>query len=206
MVKKSSKIQTYICFVLDSSGSMISQQDRVIAGFNEFLSEQKKIKDNSSLTLVQFDTTATTIYLDVDLAKAEDLSRKSYNPKGFTALYDAVGTTIKSIENKVGKTDRVIVAIFTDGQENSSHEYSSSTIRKMITEKEGQGNWTFTFMGVDKDSWAVGQTLGIQKGNIAALNLNDVRVSTQFAARAITNYRSTNNLTSSTMYNSKENK
>lgn len=195
--------KTYLCFILDKSGSMANQTDRAISGFNEFLGEQKKVKGQASLTLTLFDTAAQNLYTDVPLISAGELNRNTYRPSGFTALYDAVGTTVKAIENRVGSKDRVVVAIFTDGQENSSREYTADNVYKLITEKEAQGNWTFAFMGVDKDAWIVGGDLGIQKGNIMAINTSDVRQSTQYASQTIATLRSTNAAQSNNLYTPK---
>lgn len=201
MAKKTSSRNTFICFVLDKSGSMSSQTDRAIAGFNEFLEEQKKVKDKATITLVLFDTNVTKVYVNKALEDAEKLSRATYAPSGWTALYDAVGQTVKAIESKVTEKDRVVITIFTDGQENSSQEYNQDTIRKIITEKEASGNWTFAFMGVDKDAWIVGQKLGMQKGNIASIDFKDVSNSVRISARAVAAYRSTNNAQVKTLYN-----
>lgn len=195
--------KTYLCFILDKSGSMGIQTDRAISGFNEFLAEQKKVKGKASLSLTLFDTTVHNLYADVPLESASELTRITYQPSGYTALYDAIGTTIKTIENKIGPKDRVIVAIFTDGQENSSWEYYAGNVRKLITEKEAQGNWTFAFMGVDKDAWIVGGNLGIQQGNIAAINAKDVRQSTQYASRTIAAMRTTNAIQTNALYSPK---
>ncbi len=193
--------KTYLVFVLDKSGSMSNQTTRAIAGFNEFLTEQRKIKDNTSLTLTLFDTLVTDVYTDIALDKAMELDAFSYRPDGYTALYDAVGRSIRAIEKKVSSSDRVIVTIFTDGQENSSREYSSQSIRALITDKEKEGNWTFAFMGVDKDAWVQGASLGIQVGNIAAINLADISQSTAYSSGAVAGLRKSANVRTASLYN-----
>lgn len=187
------KGKTYILFVLDKSGSMDSQRDRAISGYNEFLGDQKKIKDDkASITLTLFDTIVDNLYADKDLDEAKELTRGTYKPSGWTALYDAIGISVKAVEKKVTDKDRVVVTIFTDGQENSSREYNHETIRKLITEKEGEGNWTFAFMGVDKDAWVVGQRIGINDGNTFSIDPNDLKMSTRYASANLLSYRSTN--------------
>ncbi len=58
--------------------------------------------------------------------------------------------------------DKVVFVIMTDGEENSSKEFSRDKIFKLIDEKKGLGNWTFAFLGADQDAYAA---IGISAGN-----------------------------------------
>jgi hypothetical protein len=51
-------MKTLIIVIMDESGSMGSKKNDVIGGFNSFISDQKKIKnDTARLYLVKFNTT-----------------------------------------------------------------------------------------------------------------------------------------------------
>ena len=95
MKKKYSEI---VC-VVDRSGSMGAIVNDAIGGFNTFLKEQKKVKGEATLTYAQFDTEYEIIHENKPLKKVPDLTDKTYQPRGATALLDAVGKTI----NEVGK-------------------------------------------------------------------------------------------------------
>lgn len=65
-------------------------------------------------------------------------------PRGGTALLDAVGRAINETGERLGKMaeeDRpglVVFVVLTDGQENSSQEFSKSRIKKMIVHQQEQ--------------------------------------------------------------------
>ena len=132
---------TEIVFVLDKSGSMSGLEKDTIGGFNSMLDKQRKEDGEVSITTVLFDDRMQVLHDREDLAKIANLTGKDYQPGGCTALLDALGKTIKHI-SKVQKSlpederpEKTMFIITTDGQENSSHEYSYEKIRKMIEKK-----------------------------------------------------------------------
>ena len=72
------------------------------------------------------------------------MTRKEWSPRGSTSLYDAIGRTINTIAdelNSLKKKDRpnkILVAIVTDGYENTSSEYTADMVKKLIKEKENE--------------------------------------------------------------------
>lgn len=143
-----------LVFIIDRSGSMYESTKKVIEGFNDLISKQKAIKDgkNVRLTTVIFNTKHRTLHNHVDIQGISCITKNDYKPKGGTALLDAVGSTISHIDDKNGKRD-VMCIIMTDGLENSSREFSRDAIKKLIEEKQNQGNWKFTYYlsGIDFD-------------------------------------------------------
>ena len=85
----------------------------------------------------------------------------SYNPSGWTALYDAIGEVIKDLEGRVGKDEKVVIAILTDGKENSSTEYSKEVIFEKISHWEKWHPWTFIYLGANQDAFEEGGSMGI---------------------------------------------
>ena len=74
-----------------------------------------------------------------------------YYVRGCTALLDAVGSTVKKVENiqkrlpEEMRADKVIFVITTDGMENSSQEYSYNMVKKMIaSNQEKDGSFYFS--------------------------------------------------------------
>lgn len=165
--KAAHDITTHICVILDKSGSMETCRQATISGFNEFLGDQKKLPDKATLTLSLFDTQVVTPHVAVPIQDVPALNVNTYVPHGYTALYDAIQACVTEMESHVGKKDRVLCCIITDGQENSSKECNEAGIRKLIEAKEKGGRWTFTYIGANQDSWAAASKMGLQPGNVA---------------------------------------
>ena len=143
---------------------MSAKVQDVIGGFNLYLDELTKepaVDYGFSLTL--FDTVVEMKHKAVPLAKVAKLDDKTYRPSGNTALYDALGNTVQTV-NTDG-FDKIITVIMTDGEENSSHEWTMQGIRELIRCKEAAGNWTFVFLGANLDAFAQGTNLGVPVAN-----------------------------------------
>lgn len=163
------KQKTIVNFILDKSGSMSSVKESTISGFNEYITTLKKdTKSDYEFTFTLFDTEVKIPVKSVEILKVKDLNNETYSPDGFTALYDAVCKTIKGVDEN--KKQKVIAIIMTDGQENSSKEYTEVQMKALIEEREKKGNWTFVYLGANQDSYAVAQNYGIQHGNITNFN------------------------------------
>src|SRR6185503_3677575 len=129
----------------------------------------KKSKD-VKVTLTKFNDIVDIVYSDIKVKDVPKLDEDNYQPNHWTALYDAIGLTVKKIENKLKGNDKALVVIFTDGYENSSKEYKRADIIKIITDKQNSKNWTFVYLGADQDAWAVSEGLGITRGNTVSFN------------------------------------
>ena len=140
--------------IVDESGSMSIIRKQAFTGMNETLQTvrqmQKKFPDQVQfVTLLTFDSCHTTWHYDnASALKTKDLSWKAYNPGGGTPLYDAIGKGISKVNAQVEDGDHVLVTIITDGEENSSQEWTLKMIRTMI-EKLKKQKWTFTLIGTD---------------------------------------------------------
>lgn len=161
--------ETLAVILLDRTGSMADRVQETIGGFNGFLDELEKDPDTKGvrISFTQFDTVGTDHICErLAVNKVSRLTEKTYEPRGGTNLYDAIGELIKRVEGYAGK-DKVIFTILTDGQENSSSAWTLDGIRSLIKTKEKDG-WTFTYIGVGPDAWAATQL--ISKGTIGASN------------------------------------
>jgi len=150
--------KVYNLLVVDESGSMDVIKKQTINGCNETLqtikSAQEKYPEQSHLvTLVCFNSDETRTVLDcAPIAQAKLLNDKTYNPNCGTPLYDALGESLTRLRYKINQEEEhhVLVTILTDGEENSSKEFTNSMINKMIKELKKAG-WTFTFIGANID-------------------------------------------------------
>ena len=159
------KKTTDITTILDRSGSMGHIQEQVIRSFNEFLAEQKKVKTKAAISLIQFDDQYEVNYEGVDIKDAKDLNASMYEPRGMTALNDAIGRTIVNMKKRLKNTkDNVLVVITTDGMENASREFSRRQIFDMIKECEEKLGWKFMYLAADDASFDEYEDMGMDHG------------------------------------------
>ena len=167
--RKPKSIATSIYFLLDRSGSMGSCITETISGFNAYVTEmEKKCKGQPvRFCLTQFDSQGIDdVFGIVKLADVPKLTRETYQPRGGTPLYDAMGKTIhKAAGNKDGN---VLFVTLTDGEENQSSEYSLQALQSLIKDKESKG-WTFAHIGMGIGGWSGLQN--IAQGTQSASNI-----------------------------------
>lgn len=152
-----------VIFLLDRSGSMSNCVSDTIGGYNHYLEEQKKNKYNTKITTILFDDQYECLYKRTPIKNVKNLTNKEYFVRGCTALYDAIGKTINSLEKEINN-NKVLFIITTDGLENASKEYHKEDIRKLIKK---HNNWEFLYIGAEIDSYAEGSSLGLKESNIA---------------------------------------
>ena len=150
-----------LVFILDKSGSMWNVVEDTIGGFNSFI-ERERAKDiKTYVTLVLFDDEYRILYTRKPLEEVEELTDEDYFASGCTALLDAVGTTIQSLDGEVAK--KVMFVITTDGLENASTKYSKADVKSLIQSHD----WEFLFIGADIDAYGEALTLGIDESRAA---------------------------------------
>jgi uncharacterized protein YegL len=177
---------TEIAFVLDRSGSMQSCREQAIAGFNQFLDEQLAAPGEARLTLVLFDNKYTPVTASVPLPEVCKLDMETFVPRGGTALLDAIGRTIDELGTRLRETPEanrpgaVIVAILTDGEENSSHQFNWQQVSEKIAHQTNVYRWQFLFLGAGQDAIATASQLSIPSHNAS-----------QYTADGIGTFRST---------------
>ena len=176
---------TDITLVVDRSGSMQSIRDDAEGGVNAFIADQARQPGEALLTLVQFDTEYEFIHrgLPIQQAPAYQLV-----PRGSTALLDAIGRAIVETGARLAaiqEPDRpglVIFVVMTDGQENSSQEFTRAQIKHMIEHQQSHYQWQFTFLGANQDAFAEAGSLGMAAGGAA--NFSPAQVGSAYVATA----------------------
>ena len=176
---------TELVFILDKSGSMMGLEKDTIGGFNSLLMKQKSEEGVARVTTVLFDHRYTLLHDRLPLKSVMPLTKKDYEPAGTTGLLDAVGRTIDSLlENLIGIPKEtypsVLFVIITDGEENTSKDYTLERIRKRIEFcKESEG-WQFIYLGANVDAFAEAATIGIGASRTASYHADSVGVSVNF--------------------------
>ncbi len=173
---------TEIAFILDRSGSMGGYTEAAIAGFNQFLRDQQEAEGIARLTLVQFDDRYTVPIDNIPVSEVVGLNTETYQPRGMTALIDAIGRTIKSFKKRIKalpkqqRPGKVIFAIFTDGHENASRKFTWQDISDAIRKRRDKDGWEFLFLGANQDAIATAAQMNIHAHDAATASYNDAGV------------------------------
>lgn len=168
---------TEIIFLLDRSGSMSGLESDTIGGFSSFVAAQSKLGD-TRLTTVLFDDKYEILHNGIN-AKDVFLTHREYFTRGATALLDAVGKTILDVGLRLSGTPeaerphKVIFVITTDGQENSSREFSYDKVNQMISHQRDVYHWEFIFMGANIDVAKESSRLGINPAHAMQYDASD---------------------------------
>lgn len=192
------KNYTHILFILDDSGSMSSILDDAIGGFNSFLNEQKKLNGKCKMHTMLFGSHGNIKYLheNKDINNIDNITIKDYNAgSGLTALIDAIGIGITDLGKFLREMDendrpsKVLVNIFTDGEENDSREYTEDKIREMIKEQTEKYNWEFAFLASDISSVSFANRAGFS--NVASVDKGGDGIRSMYTSMTLnaTSYR-----------------
>lgn len=175
-----SKEKVKVILVVDASSSMHSTKQETIDAVENLIAEHRKLTDKK--VRVQIYTFDSKVRVPVPLTKLKEYTgtfAATYNPSGMTALFDGVGKAIT--ENKEDKEyTKTSLVILTDGQENSSQEFSKEAATKLIKEVQDELGWDVTYLGAkaaDFDSFT--SSIGIVGSKAIAFDPN------QFGTRSV---------------------
>jgi len=186
---------SYVAMIVDRSGSMRSMGAEVMNGFNTFLKEQKTQPGECHATIVRFDTEIETLQHGVPIADVPLADGTTFQPRGCTALVDAMGQTIEKVEAQVKsmatRPSRIMVMILTDGADNESTRFERKDVMETIKRLEGTGNWEFIFVGANQDAISVGARYGMRSKNCLSFDADRSHGRETFTALAenATQYR-----------------
>ncbi len=150
-----------LIFLMDRSGSMRGSEEDTIGGFNSFIEREKAKGLNTTVTTILFDDYYEVLYKRKSIDEVELLTSEEYWVRGCTALLDAIGKTINTLDKEID--NKALFVIMTDGMENSSKEFTKAQISNLINSH----NWEFIYIGADIDSYSEAGNIGIRKSRVA---------------------------------------
>jgi len=184
---------TYVCFIMDHSGSMLGNGGVAQSNFNEQIETLKKAtgKMETLITVLEFSNRYKVVLKDEKVQFVKPMN--SYLCNGMTALYDSIAAGINEVMLSMDKDDRkdkaALVFIQTDGYENHSGELKGEAgrvkIQELIKSLEDTGIWTIVFLGENIDQ-SFATDLGINRGN--TLNFSSYQVSNIQTMNSISEY------------------
>lgn len=159
---------TVLMLIIDQSGSMGIIREESQQALDALVNAQKNEPGDLAIKLITFNH-------DVDihpLVKSDEFKGVTLQPQGMTALHDAMGLGIKSLDAEItelAKDDnmpgKVIVVTLTDGAENSSREYAAESVRRLVDAFQTGENWEFIFLGANQDAITTAKQFGISRGS-----------------------------------------
>lgn len=181
-----------LVFVLDRSGSMNSMREAAIGGFNKFVEQQRALEGEATISLVIFDDKVEMVFDSVDLKTCRELTQADFVPRGYTALYDALGQTINRYRDSHQDDTKTIIAVMTDGAENASKEFTQHAIAELIKDVEGTLGWETIFIGANIDVKHIARSLNIKATNATTFTASAKGMEVAYACvnNATTAYRS----------------
>lgn len=177
-----SPTHTKIVAVIDKSSSMGSVIPATIIGYNKFLEEQASLPGEANITLILFDTLYVVLENSANIKNATKLTTENYIPQGNTALYDSIACGIAMVDTALvngEKPGAVVIAILTDGEENSSREVTGQSLGDMISYRQDTLGWKFVFLGANQDAFKSAGKIGIDRRT--TMSYDSTNIGTQAA-------------------------
>lgn len=193
---------SFIGLLLDESGSMRRVEQETKEGIKSFIKAQQELPGEAFFTMAQFNREYRVIknFSDLRGVNGEDIAEQ-FQPEGGTALYDAIGQMITDMELKIlkrmespEKSNRVIIAIMTDGQDNSSRDYTVDRIKSLVEEKK-KLDWQFLFLSADLSVYENSEQLGFDRSSTIYFNPSKVEECLLAASFLTSSAREGNSLT-----------
>lgn len=162
---------TLVVMLLDESASMNDngKREAAISAFNEFVGDQSKI-EGCYVTLYTFSTRPDKYreFFDAILRKAFEfkpaaiaqINANEYRPLGGTPLYDSMKQSIDEVGVKLAslpesdRPSKVIFVTLTDGEENTSKEFSLQNVLDTCEHQKKVYAWEFVFLMSGPESFA----------------------------------------------------
>lgn len=133
--------------------------------------------------------------VDVKIDEKETDPLYQYLPGGGTAMNDGIATAI----NKIGKwlsdmpederPSKNLIVIMTDGEENSSREFTLAKVQEMIKHQTEKYNWSFIYMGMDITNKKAADDLGIVSRSFMAKSSDSLYKNYSNISNSATCYR-----------------
>jgi len=174
MMNNEKKTYVHVALVLDASGSMDHLRDDTIGSLKSFFAGFRSEEEKTVLDVWQFNTEVDHLVKDADLRCGAPETLENYTTEGGTALYDAVCIAIDELGRKFAamqeqeRPDCVVFAILTDGEENSSREFTRKDVKERIARQSGQYSWQFKFLAANQDAVLAGAEIGISRRHCAS--------------------------------------
>jgi len=166
---------------------MEKHRDATIEAVNGYVANLKADQTTQAdLWLTTFDD--QSIELVWDERHAYDvplLSRDTFVPRGGTPLYDAIGGVVGMMRaRKRPARVKVALVIVTDGEENSSREWTQPAIKALLEGVQKDHGWAVIYLAANVDAFKTGAAMGLHSGHTMSYDAEHIAYAMSSASRA----------------------
>lgn len=161
--KSGQKHTVHNVFIMDDSGSMSGgKYTNGVAGIKmlvEGIKEEGNTLVNNTVSIVDLNRGVVHWMKD-----AEEVSYEGHRNLGCTPLYRTIGQTIDRLLREVGKEDKVLLNITTDGQDTEGWQ-GYEDLPQILKKIQKENNFTVTFVGTERDVKYIQDHLNVDASN-----------------------------------------
>ena len=171
--KKTSK--THGVFILDRSGSMAELRKSVVTAFNEQVQQLRILADSEPTfaSLITFNGDVFEVRWKEDIKTFPEATMGDYLPAGTTALYDAMGYTLKKLQEDDDGDTSYLIVVQSDGESNADCKYTSAQVKELVQGSEATNRYTIVYIGCDPNVVRdVTRSLGLSASNTGIFSVN----------------------------------
>ena len=178
--------------IIDRSGSMNGKEEDTIGGVNsslEIIRQDLKPNEQVNVSIKLFDHEEKMLIKSLNINEVRPIELKQYVPRGQTALYDAIGSTLTYfMEKKLHNPtcyDTCLMYVATDGFENCSKNFTADSLKKLITSAQKSYNIELIYLGANQDAILEASKIGILPTH--AINYSETSEQCMSAYRSVGN-------------------
>lgn len=170
------KKETELIFIIDASSSCDDYVETTKKGYDDLIKARKNSVGVTNVTTALFADECRLVNYRKNINHVEKLK---YFADGNTCFYDTLCKTIKQIRSET--KNRGIVAIMTDGKDNSSKKYNIQDARRLIRDCK-KDDWIFLFFGRMLECEKIAEELGIDNDYVVKIGESQSAVYNSFVA------------------------
>lgn len=178
--------------LIDRSGSMNGKEEDTIGGVNsslEIIKQDLKPNECVNVSIKLFDHEEKLLIRSLNITEVRPIELRQYVPRGQTALYDAIGSTLTYfMEKKLHNPtcyDKCLIYIATDGYENCSTNFNAKSLKKLINSAQESYNIELIYLGANQDAILEASKIGILPTH--AINYSETQEQCRAAYRSVGN-------------------
>ena len=178
--------------IIDRSGSMSGKEADTVGGINSMLyiiRQDLKLDEQVNVSIKLFDHEEQLLINSLNIKDVRPLELRQFVPRGQTALYDAIGSSLtyfmeKKLHNPNSYT-KCLMYVTTDGCENCSKKFNAQALKKLITSAQESYNIELVYLGANQDAILEASKIGIGEGH--AINYSETKEECEAVYRSLGN-------------------
>jgi len=164
--------------IIDRSGSMCGKEQDTVGGINstlDIIRQDLKPDERVNVSIKLFDHEEHMLIRSLNITEVRPLELRQFVPRGQTALYDAIGSSLTYfMEKKLHDPNsytKCLIYVATDGCENCSKKFNADSLKKLIKSAQESYNIEIMYLGANQDAILEASKIGIDEGQ--AINYNE---------------------------------